>query len=140
MPTVTYAYQFNYTYDPQKGEPFPVLVLQIMNPDHSEQALDIDAYLDSGAQRSLFDGGIGTALGLDLFSGPEIRYVSIAGTGIVARLHRVRFAHPALGNFELEVGLSTARISRNLLGRDFFNLVQLGFRERYLTFYVTPTP
>ncbi|MBI3300886.1 MAG: hypothetical protein HYZ72_02245 [Deltaproteobacteria bacterium] len=117
-----------------------MLVLQMASPDHPEQALDIDAYLDSGAQRSLFDGGIGTALGLDLFSGPEIRYVSIAGTGLAARLHQVRLAHPALGSFELEVGFSTVPISRNLLGRDFFNLVQIGFRERYLVFYVTPTP
>jgi len=31
-------------------------------------------------------------------------------------------------------------ISRNLIGRDFFNLVQVGFREKYLTFYLTPTP
>ncbi|MBI3799407.1 MAG: hypothetical protein HY268_20875 [Deltaproteobacteria bacterium] len=94
MPTVSYAYEFAYTYSSQTGDPFPVLALQIASPDHPEQALDIDVYLDSGAQRSLFDGRIGTALGLELFSGPELRYVSVAGVGLAARLHRVQRALP----------------------------------------------
>jgi len=66
--------------------------------------------------------------------------VSVAGVGLTARLHRVQLVHPVLGSFALEVGFSTVPISRNLLGRDFFNFIQIGFRERYLTFYVTPTP
>jgi hypothetical protein len=48
--------------------------------------------------------------------------------------------HPDLGSFTLEVGFSSTDIHRNLLGRDFFNLAQIGFRERFLTLYVTPAP
>jgi hypothetical protein len=38
------------------------------------------------------------------------------------------------------VGFSSGEIHRNLLGRDFFNLAQIGFRERHLTFFITPSP
>jgi hypothetical protein len=31
-------------------------------------------------------------------------------------------------------------IQRNLLGRDFFDLVQVGFRENHSEFYVEPSP
>jgi len=43
-------------------------------------------------------------------------------------------------SYALEIGFSENPIRRNLLGRGFFNLIQIGFRERYLTFYMTPTP
>jgi hypothetical protein len=64
----------------------------------------------------------------------------VKGAGVEARLHWVRLSHPELGDFDLEIGFTESPISRNLLGRDFFNLIQIGFRERYLTFYATPTP
>ena len=47
-----------------------------------------------------------------------------------ACLHAVRLSHPELGCFDLEIGFSPFPLRRNLLGRDFFNLVQIGFRER----------
>lgn len=136
---MSYDYQFNYIYD-LNGEPYPGLVLRISLPHHPEQTLDIDAYFDSGTQRSLLDGQLGRAMGLDLLSGRPIRYTSVTGSGIDARLHRIQLSHPDLGNFELEIGFSIGQISRNLLGRDFFNLIQIGFREQHLTFYVTPNP
>lgn len=139
MITVTYEHAFPYTYDP-RGEPFPTLTLRLSRPGQTEPALDIDAYLDSGARRSLVEGRLAAALGIDLFRGPEVRYVSTSGAAITARLHRIQLSHPALGSFELEVGFSTIPITRNLLGRDFFNLIQIGFRERHLTFYLTGAP
>jgi len=138
MTTVQYSYEVAYTHDPLSGDPFPILPLQVANPHAPEQALDTNAYLDSGAQRSLFDGWIATALGFDLFSGSELRYASVTGISLAARLHTVSLTHPDLGSIALEVGFSTAPISRNLLGRDFFNFFQIGFHERYLTFYMSP--
>jgi len=139
MYPVTYEHAFAYT-PTSLEESFPLLQFRISTIRNPDLALDIDAYLDSGAKRSLFDGRIATAIGIDLFSGPELPYVSTMGTEITGRLHRIRLLHNTLGNFELEMGFSTAPISRNLLGRDFFNLVQLGFRERLLTFYISTTP
>ena len=139
MVTVSYAYQFGYIRDLQ-GEPHPGFPLRIANPHHPDQAVDVNAYLDSGAQRSLFQGWILKSIGLDLLDGPPKLYKSVLGFTIEGRLHLVRLSLPDLGDFAIEIGFSTGEISRNLLGRDFFDLVQIGFRERYLSFYVTPTP
>jgi hypothetical protein len=137
--TVQYAYEIAYTPDPLVGDSFPILPLRVTNLNNSGRALDVNAYLDSGAQRSLFDGWIATALGFDLLSGQVLSYGSLGGI-IQGRLHQVRLSHLDLGEFDLEIGFSENPIRRNLLGRDFFNLIQIGFHERYLTFYVTPTP
>lgn len=140
MVTVQYQHQFSYTYAPEYKDHFPILPLRVTNPRDPTLALDVDVYLDSGAKRSFFDGWIATALGLDLLSGPRITHGSSAGFQTTGHLHQVTLSHPALGSFALEVSFSTAQISRNLLGRDFFNFIQIGFRERHLAFYVTPTP
>jgi hypothetical protein len=44
------------------------------------------------------------------------------------------------GDFNLEIGFTDRQIRRNLLGRDFFNLVQIGFREHQLQYYLNTTP
>lgn len=137
--TVGYTHQLDYPYGADQ-RCFPGLLLRIWSPDFPEQALETDAYWDSGAERSLFDGQIGRALGLDLLGGRPIPYRSTAGREVEGRLHQVRFSHPDLGSFQLEIGFSIEPISRNLLGRDFFNLIQVGFRERYLAVYMTPSP
>lgn len=97
-------------------------------------------YLDCGAERSLFSGTLAAPLGIDLLQGRRIAYFSAGGMRMDAFLHAVQIQHPELGQFDLEVGFSSVSLARNLLGRDFFNLVQLGFREHHLVFYVTPEP
>lgn len=139
MLNVRYDNEFPYSYD-LNGERFPRLTIRLTNPASPDEAVDVDAYLDSGAQRSLFDGRIGRAIGIDLLTGKERQYESTTGSSIAGMLHRVRLAHADLGLFDLELGFSTVHIKRNLLGRDFFDLVQIGFRERRLAFYVTPRP
>jgi len=79
-------------------------------------------------------------LGIDILAGPRLVLQTTLGNRLEATLHPVRFMHPDLGSFTLEVGFSSTDIHRNLLGRDFFNLAQIGFRERFLTLYVTPAP
>jgi len=137
VPTVTYTYQFPYRQS-RAGGPFPILPITIANPRQPARAVDAIAYLDSGAQRSLFDGTLARLIGLDLFGGHRLPFASAAGMSIDALLHAVRLSHPELGTFDLEIGFSSVPLRRNLLGRDFFNLVQIGFRERHLVFYVTP--
>ncbi len=135
MPTVAYTYQFPYRQS-RADAPFLILPITISNPHQPARAIDAIAYLDSGAQRSLFDGRLARLIGLDLFDGRRLPFAS----SIEALLHAVRLSHPELGDFDLELGFSTVPLRRNLLGRDFFNLVQIGFRERRLVFYVTPEP
>jgi len=137
--TVIYDHQFPYSHD-LDGQQYPRLTLRVSNPQDFTQALEIEAYLDSGAQRSLLSGWIGGALGLDILQGPQLTYESTAGIALTATLHRVRLEHADLGSFDIEVGFSSAPIRRNLLGRDFFNLLQIGFREHQLAFYITTSP
>jgi len=112
---VQYTHQLAYSLDSQ-GKPFPILQLRILNPADSEQGLDIEGYLLSGNER---------------------KYGPVVGPTIIGRVHRIRLSHPTVGNFDLDVGFSTQEIHREILGRDFFNLVQIGFRERYLSYYLT---
>lgn len=139
MVAVNYEYQFGYPSD-LRGRRFPRLTLRMTSPRDSELSLDVDAYLDSGAERSLFDGSIARALGVDLLRGETITYASTAGVGLHAVLHKVHLHHEDLGRFNLEVVFSTVPISRNLLGRDFFDHVQIGFREHHSSFLITATP
>jgi len=139
VPVVTYEFALDYAHDPE-GRRFPRLSLQLAKATEPAVTVDVDAYLDSGAERSLINGRLGAALGIDVLSGPELAYQTTVGNRLVATLHPVVLTHPDLGSFSLDVGFSITDIHRNLLGRDFFNLAQIGFRERHLTFYVTPTP
>ena len=139
MPAVAYTYNFPYRQGPAGGS-FPILPMTLTNPHQSARAVDAIVYLDSGAQRSLFDGTLARLIGLDLMAGRRLSFASATRMSIEAMLHAVRLSHPELGHFDLEVGFSTAPLRRNLLGRDFFDLAQIGFRERHLVFYVTPEP
>src|SRR5438445_8977416 len=105
-----------------------------------EEEIDVDAYLDSGTSTSFFNGSFFTALGGELINDRKKTFTSTAGIPLEAYLHRVRLTFPELGTFDLDIGFSNGPIIRNLLGRDFFNLVQIGFRERRLEYYLIPHP
>jgi hypothetical protein len=136
--TVDYLHELNYREFVEGYS--PILQLEVCAPDNSENKIDVDAYLDSGAQRSLFNGFVITSLGLTLINDRMERYVSTAGNSIEAYLHHVQLKLPGIGDFNLEVGFSNGVIRRNLLGRDFFSFAQIGFRESQLKCYLTPAP
>jgi hypothetical protein len=106
----------------------------------NDSAVDIDAVLDSGAALSLFSGDLGASIGLEILAGTLKRYQTTSGALINGYLHPVRLSHEGLGDFEIEIGFSIEPISRNLLGRDFFDRIQVGFREHHTSFFVTPSP
>lgn len=140
MIAVNYTKLFNYLYAEGGHRRFPGLPLKVQNPNFSGQAVDVQAHLDSGAEFSLFDGWIARAIGLDLLGGPLRSYAATIGGPFEGRVHRVILSHPDLGVFPLDIGFSTVEIRRNLLGRDFLNYIQIGFRERHSQFYATPAP
>jgi hypothetical protein len=138
---IGYTLSFEYLVDPISGDRYPGLTVRISLPGSSDSGVDLDVHLDSGADRSLLNGEIIVpALELDLLSGPVRRYEPIAGALLEARIHKISIFHPDLGLFLFDVGISTASLRRNILGRDFFNLVQIGFREHHQTIFVTPEP
>jgi hypothetical protein len=138
VPQVDYGHGYDYTYD-LTGKLYPRLLLRVTSPA-SDSGVDLYGYLDSGAERSLFSGWVGAALGIDILGGPKITYETAAGTQMIGNLHQVCLHHTDLGTFELEVGFSTSDIRRDILGRDFFNLIQVGFRENQLVFFINPEP
>jgi hypothetical protein len=93
-----------------------------------------------GTPPSLFNGFIIQALGVELQNNNPKPYRSTVGDTITGYMHHVRLLLPEVGGFDLEVGFSDRRIQRNLLGRDFFNLVQIGFRERQLQYFLNSSP
>lgn len=139
MVEVDYEHEFSYRAGSDGGL-FPRLTLRIWSEENPSDGLDVDAYLDSGAERTLLDGRLGRALGIDILDGPKTRYVGASGAGLSATLHPVLLAHADLGSFRVEVGFSWDEISRNLLGRDFFRLIQIGFRESQGLFFIRPAP
>jgi hypothetical protein len=137
--TVAYDYEFPYSND-ESGDLFPRITVRVSNAASPTSSLDVVAYLDSGAQASLFAGFICQAVGLQTLDGEQRTYRTASGAEIDARLHDVRLAHPNLGEFALKLGFTIQPLSRNLLGRDFFNLIQIGFREHHSKFLVAIEP
>jgi hypothetical protein len=136
--TVDYGATFNYR-DLGNGF-FPVLQVEIINPADPTQRVDVDAYVDTGASRSVFFGWIPDAIGLVLLDGRPITYANNMGHEQEGRTLSVRVGHPDLGEFPLDIGFAMWEAPRSLLGRDFLNLVQVGFRERFQAFYIEPSP
>ena len=135
MYDVSYAVELEYLRDEDTGVAYPGLWLEIGSLRSQDAAVHIRCHLDSGASRSVVRGEVALALGLDLLSGPAQTFATFAGTRLDARLHRVLLSHPELGGHELEIGFATAPVARNLLGRDFFDLFQVGFREHHTRLY-----
>jgi hypothetical protein len=133
-------YQYSSNYRQFESGSFPVLQVRITRQDDPELGVDADVYLDSGAERSLFNGQLLAALEIDLINDKPKPYGSTIGNSITGYLHDVRLTVPDVGDFSLAIGFSEVQITRNLLGRDFFNLVQIGFREHQLQYYLNTNP
>lgn len=141
MPQIHYQHELPYLL-PESLEDgsFPGLWVEVQQPGLTDESLAVQAHIDTGAEFSVFNGFIARGIGLDLLAGGHITLVPTAGQGFGARLHRVRISHDILGSFELNVAFTLDEIRRNLLGRDFLNLIQIGFRERQSMMYVTAHP
>ena len=138
---VIYDHSSSYSVDELSGKSFPGLEFRVSLPGATDRVIDINAYLDTGAELSIFDGAlIVPRLGIDLMAGPEVRLNAATGFTISARIHRLLLAHAQLGRFTLDAAISTVPIRRNLIGRDFFQHLQIGFREFHHTFLVTEAP
>jgi len=136
--TVTYQHQFNYRQF--QTSHIPLLQLRLVYPSGSENGIDFDAHLDSGCEGSLFNGHLLQSLGGTVMNDRRKRYGSTLGDSVTAYLHTVRLSLPDVAEFDLEIAFTDVEIRRNLLGRNFFNLAQIGFHERQLEYYLTFIP
>jgi hypothetical protein len=139
--TVAYLNFFAYLSDPYSGKTFPGLRITLSSFRNADRRVDTFAQLDTGAEFSIFDGNLLVPkLGIELMDGPEIILASSGGFSLAARIHPLELSHPDLGHFTLDAAVSTVPIARNLLGRDFLQHIQIGFREFHQTFLITPAP
>jgi hypothetical protein len=136
---IAYLHQFPYLVG-DDDRSFPGLLVQVRNPGAEEAGVEVQAHLDSGAEYSLFTGWIAATLGLELLIGEAVTFSSTGGARIEARRHNVVVSHEGLGDFPLTLAFSLGDIQRNLLGRDFFAAIQIGFREEHRELYITPSP
>jgi hypothetical protein len=138
MLTVTYTSSFMYR-DHGNG-PFPTLQVEIVNAADPSLRVNVDAYLDTGASRSVFFGWIPEAIGLNILDGQPLSYVNNMGQSEDGRILSVIINHPDLGEFPIDIGFAMWNPSRSLLGRDFLNLIQVGFRESQFEFHIEASP
>lgn len=93
--------------------------------------------VDTGAERSLFDGIHVRAAGRDIFSGNAETYHGFLGASTTAYEHRV-FLQIEGVDLEVTLSFTTAPISRQVLGRDVLEHFVLGLREKHLELYLAP--
>lgn len=139
MIAVTYDVRMPYVWN-NTGRRCPGLVIQLGNPSDGSMRLDTSAELDSGAEYSLFDGAIAASVGLELSNGQPFSFRLMDGSPLDARILSVLLFHPDLGEFAIDLRFSLNPVQRNVLGRDFFSRVQVGFREYHLETYLASTP
>lgn len=138
MPTIEYELRFPYLYE--QSSQFPGLVVDLFRSEAPEDLVTLPAHLDTGAGCSLFDGELAIPIGLNLLEGEGFAFNFTSGARLEAKRHAVVIAHPELGSFPLVMAFSIGEIRRNILGRDFLRLIQIGVRELHSELYVTPTP
>jgi hypothetical protein len=139
MISVNYSLEFNYRN--YQDIPFPALTVGVRNPVNGE-SVEHDAFLDSGAVRSVFFGTIPETLGLNILDGEEWTFHTNAGHSIEARILPIQIVLTEDGIqsvFNLPLAFSMVDLQRNLLGRDFFDRIQVGFRESQSRFFIEPT-
>jgi hypothetical protein len=133
----TVVYQFRIPYLRRlDGSPFPGLVVELQNAFTGAKTLEINAELDSGAEYSLFQGQWALAIGLDLFGGTPFALGLANGSSLDSRILPVVITHGELGRFNFHARFSTGPLRRNILGRDFFDLLQVGFDEHHSEVYL----
>jgi hypothetical protein len=137
---ISVTYQFRFPYLRQlDGSLVPGLVIQLRNPITGAKTVETNAELDSGAEYSLFDGQLAIDIGLDIFKGKPFVFELANGIPLDARILAVVISHAELGRFNFEARFSTGPLRRNILGRDFFDLLQIGFDEHQSEIYLGAT-
>jgi len=116
---------------------FPALFIELQNPSNPAKSIQIPAELDSGAEYSLFEGLLALTIGLDLFEGKPFAFQLNNGVSLDARTLPVVISHGDLGRFDFNARFSTGPLRRNILGRDFFDLLQVGFDEHHSEVYLS---
>jgi hypothetical protein len=114
----------------------PGLMMKLPNPSDLANSIEISAELDSDAEYSRFEGRPARLIGLNLFDVEPFEFGLVNGASLEARILPVVIRHNELRRFNLRVRFSTSPLRRNILGRDFFDLLKVGFNEHHSEVYL----
>lgn len=137
MPVVDYPLTYAYTLL-NGGIIAPILPVRLISTDGLRHQ-DTTALVDSGADVSVFHAVFARAISIDIEAGREETATGVSGD-ISIYYHRVQIQVDT-EIYDLEVGFTDdLHTPENLLGRDWFNQIQLGFRENLREFYLRLEP
>jgi hypothetical protein len=109
------------------GKLAPIVAMRLSN--EKENSVDVQAYVDTGAEFSLFRADYLNPLGLNLLDGDAEEVSTLVASFPIYR-HIVRISLFDELRFNLRVGFSDL-IRRDLLGRDILDKVHFAMREHH---------
>ncbi len=143
MYSLEYLYIRNYKMLPNSSASRPVVQVVLSRESLDSQILF--AIIDSGADYCTFSYEIGEDLGIEIFSGENIRMTSLGSSEPVnGYLHSVEMEviteeDEPPWKISTKVAFLDRAIPRNILGRDgFFEYAKIGFVDREQTIYLSP--
>jgi hypothetical protein len=106
------------------------------------QSVNIDALLDSGADKCLFNAEIGEALGLDVKSGATEYFGGVEGGRMETFIHQVKIQIRGMDLLvEMPVGFTYSRGVSAILGQDgFFDGFRITFERDRDIVEITKSP
>ncbi len=116
----------------------PIIPIILFGPKGSVR---IDALIDSGADRCLFNAQIGKEIGLDLEKGEKEIFSGIEGGKIVAYLHKIQLQIIGIEKrIEITTGFTDAPGVFAILGQDgFFDAFKIKFEKDHDIIEIIPT-
>jgi len=115
----------------------PIIPITLFGPKGS---VSIDALIDSGADRCLFNDQIGREIGLDLEKGEKEIFSGIEGGQIGAYLHKIQLKIIGIEKrIEIIAGFSDAPGVFAILGQDgFFDAFRIKFEKDHNIIEINP--
>jgi len=103
-------------------------------------SVSIDALIDSGADRCLFNAEIGREIGLDIKTGEKEIFSGIEGGQIIAYLHKIQLKIIGIEKrIEITAGFTDAPGVFAILGQEgFFDAFRIKFEKDHNIIEITP--
>jgi len=115
----------------------PIIPISLFGPKGS---IYIDALVDSGADRCLFDAQIGREIGLEIEKGKKEIFSGVEGGEVVAYLHKIKLQITGIDKIvEIEAGFTDAPGIFAILGQDgFFDAFRIRFEKDHDIIEIVP--
>ncbi len=108
----------------------------------SNGSVAVDALIDSGADKCLFNAALGREIGLDLNRGIKETFSGIEGGQIATYVHTIGLKISGMENeIEINAGFAEAGGVFAILGQEgFFDNYRIKFERDHNTFEINPLP